>query len=797
MFNLSLRVKIISCLIAIVITCGGVILYEGISLKTETYLKNVKQTHSYDINQKISFMNSSFSEIKRDLNFIKETPPFQGIIRSLSNGGIDPLDGPTLENWKNRLSIILSKFALAKFHYFQLRWIKTNGDELIRVNSDGKNKTQIVPKSRLQNKKDARYFKEAMALNNGEHYISDFNLNREKGKIQRPFVPVIRIALPVFSVKGTREGVFVVNIFGKYFLNNLESKIAGENYFLVNEKGYFLNHSDPQKEWGFMFKDKSKHTLQNLFGDKLKNAFASNDLGNLEDYHGDYISYKKIFFDKTNKNRYWILSRHMNRDKMLLPLYKYIKKTLFYLFIFILLGAGTFYFFLNKFLNSLTTIATNLNENSSELGGMHLDLDGASEELEIEVTNQFDSFRHTVSSIEEINERANKNSIQADKSNIFSKESLLAVHQGREAISEMKDSISDIKLTNDEIIEFLDKMINVYLEDISKVIEEIADNTDVINEIVFKTSLLSFNASIEAARAGEHGRGFSVVASEVGNLSKISGNASVKITNMLNKGKNQISEILETSKKNMEKIKNDSASKIKFGLDRVDCCEEMFDNISGSAASIGENVSHIAKDSKEQGIAIQEITGTMNKTIKGTEKSFVLATQAALVSKNLGEQSEIINSYAKDFLTLIYGKYSSRIVKIKPFVMRSEWYLRVQAMDDEHLILIDFINVFIDRLNFGKKTEIRQAMINLYDYTVAHFLNEEKFMAEINYWDIVNHKKVHTQLLATFKSFVVEIENDELDFHKVAAFIRNWLVVHILNIDMRYADFYRKDKESA
>lgn len=78
-------------------------------------------------------------------------------------------------------------------------------------------------------------------------------------------------------------------------------------------------------------------------------------------------------------------------------------------------------------------------------------------------------------------------------------------------------------------------------ESILGTIGTISDRTKLIDEIVFKTQLLSFNASIEAARAGAAGRGFAVVASEVGELAHTSGRAAKDIFELMDSAKHQAS----------------------------------------------------------------------------------------------------------------------------------------------------------------------------------------------------------------------------------------------------------------
>lgn len=147
---------------------------------------------------------------------------------------------PNQENAK-RVNTIFSILASSHPDVLQVRYIDSLGQEQIRVerlNDD----TVRVSDETMQNKSKRDYFKHASANNEGDIYISSIDLNLEHGKIEIPYKPIVRFALPVFS-EGKRSGIVVVNILMPHILQELTHSSSFFLY-LYDEEGYLLVSND-------------------------------------------------------------------------------------------------------------------------------------------------------------------------------------------------------------------------------------------------------------------------------------------------------------------------------------------------------------------------------------------------------------------------------------------------------------------------------------------------------------------------------------------------------------------------
>jgi len=185
---------------------------------------------------------------------------------------------------------------------------------------------------------------------------------------------------------------------------------------------------------------------------------------------------------------------------------------------------------------------------------------------------------------------------------------------------------------------------NERLQDIGKVISDINSKTAVINDIVFKTQLLSFNASIEAARAGQHGRGFAVVAEEVGNLAELSGTAAREIESLLEESNRKVKDTLELIQVRVGEGNRVSHSAL-----------EAFTGISKNIEEINSQGQSINDATQQQEIGVQQSNSAMKQMDVSAQINSTASNQAFNTSENLKSQSEELKNVISDLVQLISG----------------------------------------------------------------------------------------------------------------------------------------------
>jgi PAS domain S-box-containing protein len=143
-------------------------------------------------------------------------------------------------------------FVRRRPDYFQVRFISEAGQEILDIeNVPGG--PRITPRSELQDKSDRSYFRDTIGLDSGAVFVSRMDLNVERGVIEEPYRPVLRIAAPIDDAAGRRQGVVVVNALGGHFLRAFERNAdeTGIQRMIVDSAGYWLQHR-PEVEWGFV-----------------------------------------------------------------------------------------------------------------------------------------------------------------------------------------------------------------------------------------------------------------------------------------------------------------------------------------------------------------------------------------------------------------------------------------------------------------------------------------------------------------------------------------------------------------
>ena len=313
------------------------------------------------------------------------------------------------------------------------------------------------------------------------------------------------------------------------------------------------------------------------------------------------------------------------------------------------------YFVLRSTTNKLGFIAEKLRGVSQKNQASSEEVKTISEEVSSSTQEQAASIQETVTTLDQITQMVNTSVDSAQSSSVKAEESHSIATEGKGVVKEMIHSMEQIDKSNKDIMEEI-KRSNERISSIVKVINEISQKTTVINDIVFQTKLLSFNASVEAARAGEHGKGFAVVAEEVGNLAQMSGKASNEISQILDESIKTVNAIINETNTNIQRLIDIGNIKVKDGVAVAGRCGKVLDEVVDNAALVKTMMNEVSIASKEQAEGVKNIALAMNQLDQTTLSNSSTANRSFQSSKELSLQAVELQETVYELEAEIFGR---------------------------------------------------------------------------------------------------------------------------------------------
>lgn len=295
--------------------------------------------------------------------------------------------------------------------------------------------------------------------------------------------------------------------------------------------------------------------------------------------------------------------------------------------------AMLFYFTTRNVIQSLQKVSQKLNTAVTDVLNISSEASESSSRLAAASSEQAAAVTESVSSMDEMKSMLGQTVEHSSAALRSSEESYHEAASGQKVIDELRIAMLDIERAYEE------------LEEVNRVVSSIRTKTNVINDIVFKTQLLSFNASIEAARAGQHGRGFSVVAAEVGKLAEVSGVAAQEIGKLLDQSTKKVAQIVQSTK-----FKVESANQMSLK------CATVFESITHRTGEARTMVDAITSAAAEQEAGIQQVSRAMIEMKDSSDQTDIMAHNIQKLSDSLREQSRSLAATMQNLDVLVHGE---------------------------------------------------------------------------------------------------------------------------------------------
>lgn len=286
----------------------------------------------------------------------------------------------------------------------------------------------------------------------------------------------------------------------------------------------------------------------------------------------------------------------------------------------------------SKLVNSFSSITASVANASGQVSSASQGLSRSSEQLAADAQSQASAIVETSAAVVQITRMVDANVNASENATAMAEEIHGLSQKTKGLMGELSQAMKAILESNQRI------------ENLVRIIAEIGEKTEIIDEIVFKTQLLSFNASVEAERAGEHGRGFAVVAQEVGNLAQMSGKAAT-----------EIAAIVKASIREADQVSAENKSRVLSGDELALQTQGEMNSVITKIEDVLNANKLIVTASREQLSGLQQVTSSMENLNLLTQKSANMSEDTSSSSDELKSQSSSLMDLVEELRHIVHG----------------------------------------------------------------------------------------------------------------------------------------------
>lgn len=210
--------------------------------------------------------------------------------------------------------------------------------------------------------------------------------------------------------------------------------------------------------------------------------------------------------------------------------------------------------------------------------------------------------------------------------------------QGNKVMEELLDQVKASEASNAQVAE--------KMTELKEYAGKMQDIMGLISNVASQTGLLALNASIEAARAGEAGRGFSVVATEISNLSAQTNSATGEINEIIETIVNSIEDMTSSVETLLEssRLQNQYVDATAANFEEI---HKSTQGIVAQVSTLKETVDVVMEENKQIELGIDNVYNVTQKVMDGANETLAVCNTNLQSVAHVTEIMDILSKEAE------------------------------------------------------------------------------------------------------------------------------------------------------